>query len=236
MGSLPAARAVTLQHWSGLGETTYGWWPQRGKGAVAKRRSLSIGTELSSRYSWSDTPFHAKQYSRRSASEASIRERNPASVSPNVSRTAVNEAQLSATTGTGSRPASPVSDVEDYVHKNRTLNDLNEKYDITQKLSELIPPIVNQVSDASIQIGVTEYKYRREVLAAEQEAGGPTPGTSARGADSGPRGDLTGSDRLGCVGLVGGALERPLEDVGGGPAGPAWRVRRSARAAQPSVS
>jgi predicted PurR-regulated permease PerM len=29
-----------------------------------------------------------------------------------------------------------VKDVEDYVHKNKTLNDLNDKYDITQKLNE----------------------------------------------------------------------------------------------------
>ena len=40
---------------------------------------------------------------------------------------------------------------------------------------------------ASIQIGVTEYReYRREVLAAEQEAGGPTPAPPPEGPTPAP--------------------------------------------------
>lgn len=42
-----------------------------------------------------------------------------------------------------------VSDVEDYVHKNRTLNDLNEKYDITQKLSDEANKLPSKAGDAA---------------------------------------------------------------------------------------
>ena len=42
-----------------------------------------------------------------------------------------------------------VSDVEDYVHKNKTLNDLNEKYDITQKLSDEADKLPSKAGDAA---------------------------------------------------------------------------------------
>jgi len=42
-----------------------------------------------------------------------------------------------------------VQDVEDYVHKNRTLNDLNEKYDITQKLSDEANKLPSKAGDAA---------------------------------------------------------------------------------------
>jgi predicted PurR-regulated permease PerM len=42
-----------------------------------------------------------------------------------------------------------VNDVEDYVHKNKTLNDLNEKYDITQKLSDEAGKLPSKAGDAA---------------------------------------------------------------------------------------
>jgi predicted PurR-regulated permease PerM len=42
-----------------------------------------------------------------------------------------------------------VSDVEDYVHKNKTLNDLNEKYDITGKLNEEATKLPSKAGDAA---------------------------------------------------------------------------------------
>jgi predicted PurR-regulated permease PerM len=42
-----------------------------------------------------------------------------------------------------------VNDVEDYVHKNRTLNDLNNKYDITQKLSDEANKLPSKAGDAA---------------------------------------------------------------------------------------
>jgi len=42
-----------------------------------------------------------------------------------------------------------VNDVEDYVHKNKTLNDLNEKYDITQKLSDEAQKLPSKAGDAA---------------------------------------------------------------------------------------
>jgi predicted PurR-regulated permease PerM len=42
-----------------------------------------------------------------------------------------------------------VSDIEDYVHKNKTLNDLNEKYDITQKLSDEANKLPSKAGDAA---------------------------------------------------------------------------------------
>jgi predicted PurR-regulated permease PerM len=42
-----------------------------------------------------------------------------------------------------------VSDVEDYVHKNKTLNDLNQKYDITQKLSDEAEKLPSKAGDAA---------------------------------------------------------------------------------------
>jgi predicted PurR-regulated permease PerM len=42
-----------------------------------------------------------------------------------------------------------VNDVEDYVHKNRTLNDLNEKYDVTQKLSDEADKLPSKAGDAA---------------------------------------------------------------------------------------
>jgi predicted PurR-regulated permease PerM len=42
-----------------------------------------------------------------------------------------------------------VQDVEDYVHKNKTLNDLNEKYDITQKLSDEADKLPSKAGDAA---------------------------------------------------------------------------------------
>ena len=42
-----------------------------------------------------------------------------------------------------------VSDVEDYVQKNKTLNDLNEKYDITQKLSDEAQKLPSKAGDAA---------------------------------------------------------------------------------------
>src|SRR3954465_8939159 len=42
-----------------------------------------------------------------------------------------------------------VTDVEDYVHKNKTLNDLNEKYDITQKLSDEAAKLPSKAGDAA---------------------------------------------------------------------------------------
>jgi predicted PurR-regulated permease PerM len=42
-----------------------------------------------------------------------------------------------------------VHDVEDYVHKNRTLNDLNNKYDITQKLSDEANKLPSKAGDAA---------------------------------------------------------------------------------------
>jgi predicted PurR-regulated permease PerM len=42
-----------------------------------------------------------------------------------------------------------VSDVEDYVHKNKTLNDLNDKYDITQKLNEEAAKLPSKAGDAA---------------------------------------------------------------------------------------
>src|SRR3954469_14857744 len=41
-----------------------------------------------------------------------------------------------------------VQDVEDYVHRNRTLNDLNDKYDITQKLSDEADKLPSKAGDA----------------------------------------------------------------------------------------
>jgi predicted PurR-regulated permease PerM len=42
-----------------------------------------------------------------------------------------------------------VSDVEDYVHKNKTLNNLNEKYDITGKLNEEAAKLPSKAGDAA---------------------------------------------------------------------------------------
>jgi predicted PurR-regulated permease PerM len=42
-----------------------------------------------------------------------------------------------------------VQDVEDYVKDNKTLNDLNEKYDITQKLSEEADKLPSKAGDAA---------------------------------------------------------------------------------------
>jgi predicted PurR-regulated permease PerM len=42
-----------------------------------------------------------------------------------------------------------VTDVEDYVHKNKTLNDLNNKYDITQKLSDEANKLPSKAGDAA---------------------------------------------------------------------------------------
>jgi predicted PurR-regulated permease PerM len=42
-----------------------------------------------------------------------------------------------------------VNDVEDYVQKNKTLNDLNEKYDITQKLSDEAEKLPSKAGDAA---------------------------------------------------------------------------------------
>jgi predicted PurR-regulated permease PerM len=42
-----------------------------------------------------------------------------------------------------------VQDVEDYVHKNKTLNDLNDKYDITDKLSEEADKLPSKAGDAA---------------------------------------------------------------------------------------
>jgi predicted PurR-regulated permease PerM len=42
-----------------------------------------------------------------------------------------------------------VQDVEDYVNKNKTLSDLNEKYDITQKLSEEADQLPSKAGDAA---------------------------------------------------------------------------------------
>jgi predicted PurR-regulated permease PerM len=42
-----------------------------------------------------------------------------------------------------------VNDVEDYVHKNKTLNDLNDKYDITQKLNEEAAKLPSKAGDAA---------------------------------------------------------------------------------------
>jgi predicted PurR-regulated permease PerM len=42
-----------------------------------------------------------------------------------------------------------VHDVEDYVHKNKTLNDLNDKYDITQKLSNEANKLPSKAGDAA---------------------------------------------------------------------------------------
>jgi predicted PurR-regulated permease PerM len=42
-----------------------------------------------------------------------------------------------------------VHDVEDYVHKNKTLNDLNNKYDITQKLTDEANKLPSKAGDAA---------------------------------------------------------------------------------------
>jgi predicted PurR-regulated permease PerM len=42
-----------------------------------------------------------------------------------------------------------VQDVEDYVNKNKTLNDLNEKYDITEKLSDEANKLPSKAGDAA---------------------------------------------------------------------------------------
>src|SRR5262245_23201877 len=42
-----------------------------------------------------------------------------------------------------------VEDVEDYVQKNKTLNDLNQKYDITQKLSDEANKLPSKAGDAA---------------------------------------------------------------------------------------
>jgi predicted PurR-regulated permease PerM len=42
-----------------------------------------------------------------------------------------------------------VHDVEDYVHKNKTLNNLNEKYDITSKLSDEANKLPSKAGDAA---------------------------------------------------------------------------------------
>jgi predicted PurR-regulated permease PerM len=42
-----------------------------------------------------------------------------------------------------------VHDVEDYVHKNKTLNDLNDKFDITQKLSDEANKLPSKAGDAA---------------------------------------------------------------------------------------
>ena len=42
-----------------------------------------------------------------------------------------------------------VSDIEDYVHKNKTLNSLNEKYDITKKLNEEAAKLPSKAGDAA---------------------------------------------------------------------------------------
>jgi predicted PurR-regulated permease PerM len=42
-----------------------------------------------------------------------------------------------------------VNDIEDYVQKNKTLNDLNDKYDITQKLNEEAAKLPSKAGDAA---------------------------------------------------------------------------------------
>jgi predicted PurR-regulated permease PerM len=42
-----------------------------------------------------------------------------------------------------------VNDVEDYVHRNKTLNDLNNKYDITQKLTDEANKLPSKAGDAA---------------------------------------------------------------------------------------
>jgi predicted PurR-regulated permease PerM len=42
-----------------------------------------------------------------------------------------------------------VRDIEDYVHKNKTLNDLNDKYDITQKLNDEANKLPSKAGDAA---------------------------------------------------------------------------------------
>jgi Predicted permease len=42
-----------------------------------------------------------------------------------------------------------VHDIEDYVHKNKTLNDLNDKYDITQKLNDEAAKLPSKAGDAA---------------------------------------------------------------------------------------
>jgi predicted PurR-regulated permease PerM len=42
-----------------------------------------------------------------------------------------------------------VHDIEDYVHKNKTLNDLNDKYDITQKLTDEANKLPSKAGDAA---------------------------------------------------------------------------------------
>jgi predicted PurR-regulated permease PerM len=42
-----------------------------------------------------------------------------------------------------------VSDIEDYVHKNKTLNDLNDKYDITEKLNDEAAQLPSKAGDAA---------------------------------------------------------------------------------------
>src|SRR5262249_42634366 len=42
-----------------------------------------------------------------------------------------------------------VQDAEDYIHKNKTLNDLNEKYDITQKLKDEANKLPSKAGDAA---------------------------------------------------------------------------------------
>ena len=46
-------------------------------------------------------------------------------------------------------PRGTSHDVEDYVHKNKTLNDLNDKYDITQKLSDEANKLPSKAGDAA---------------------------------------------------------------------------------------
>jgi predicted PurR-regulated permease PerM len=46
-----------------------------------------------------------------------------------------------------------VQDVEDYVQKNETLNDLNEKYDVTTKLSEEAEKLPSKAGDAAKVLG-----------------------------------------------------------------------------------
>ena len=56
---------------------------------------------------------------------------------------------VNQTSDVATNAPSYVNDVEDYVHKNKTLNDLNDKYDITDKLEDEAEKLPSKAGDAA---------------------------------------------------------------------------------------
>jgi predicted PurR-regulated permease PerM len=88
-----------------------------------------------------------------------------------------------------------VNDVEDYVQKNKTLNDLNEKYDITQKLSDEAEKLPSKAGDAAKVLRDIGFGLVSSIFA------GVTPGRDGSRSSSGCRDRSTPSESSGpCAG------------------------------------